>query len=75
MEMDAPAYWNMLVRRSLTRFCLLATGAARPVRGYELARAITDLGRGCCDPSEAALYPGLKELSEAGFCAPFMWPL
>ena len=68
MEMDAPAYWNMLVRRSLTRFYLLAALAARPMHGYELARAVSDLCGGCCEPSDAVIYPALKELSEGGYC-------
>jgi DNA-binding PadR family transcriptional regulator len=64
-----PAYWNMLVRRSLTRFYLLAALAEKPRHGYELAKAVTDLCQGCCDPSDAVVYPLLKELAEGGYCA------
>lgn len=67
-EMHEPAYWNMLVRRSLTRFYFLAALAERPMHGYELAKAITDLCDGCCEPSDAVIYPVLKEMTEGGYC-------
>ncbi len=68
MDLNDRGYWNMLVRRSLTRFYLLAALAARPMHGYELARAVSDLCQGCCDPSDAVVYPLLKELGEGGYC-------
>lgn len=68
-EMNDPAYWNMLIRRSLTRFYLLAALAERPMHGYELAKAVADLCQGCCDPSDAVVYPVLKELAENGYCS------
>jgi len=67
-DMSDASYWNMLVRRSLTRFYLLAALSARPMHGYELARAVSDLCQGCCDPSDAVVYPLLKELDEGGYC-------
>jgi PadR family transcriptional regulator, regulatory protein PadR len=67
-EMNDPAYWNMLIRRSLTRLYLLAALAEKPMHGYELARAVTELCQGCCDPSDAVIYPVLKELAEGGYC-------
>jgi PadR family transcriptional regulator, regulatory protein PadR len=66
--MNDPAYWNMLVRRSLTRFYILAALAEKPMHGYELSRAVAELCQGCCDPSDAVIYPVLKELAEGGYC-------
>ncbi len=66
--MQDRSYWNMLIRRSLTRFYLLAALSDHPMHGYELSRAVADLCQGCCDPSDAVVYPLLKELSEGDYC-------
>ncbi len=68
MDMHEPAYWNMLIRRSLTRFYLLAALAGKAMHGYELQKAVADLCQGCCDPSDAVIYPVLRELAEGGYC-------
>ncbi len=68
MDLHEGAYWDMLIRRSLTRFYLLAALGSRPMHGYELARAVGELCQGCCDPSDAVVYPLLKELEQGGYC-------
>lgn len=67
MEMDDPRYWEMLIKRSLSRFFLLSALYQRPMHGYELGRAIGDSCSGCCEPTDAAIYPALRELLEGGY--------
>ena len=67
MEMDDPRYWEMLIKRSLSRFFLLSALYQRPMHGYELGRAIGDCCAGCCEPTDAAIYPALRELLEGGY--------
>ena len=60
-------YWEGLINRSIARFFLLASLHQRPMHGYELARAITAACGGCCEPSDAMIYPALRELLEGGY--------
>jgi DNA-binding PadR family transcriptional regulator len=59
-------YWNKLIAKSATRFFLLACLARKSMHGYELSRAIADDCNQCCTPTDAMIYPTIKELSEAG---------
>ncbi len=65
--MDRRAYWDNLIARSASRFFLLASLARRPMHGYELARAIADACDNCCEPSDAMIYPAIRDLSEGGY--------
>lgn len=65
--MDGQPYWEMLIRRGLSRFFLLAALYGRPAHGYELARRIKEVCRGCCQPTDATIYPTLRELLEGGY--------
>ena len=60
-------YWEMLINRSMARFLLLASLHRRPMHGYELARAISEACGGCCEPSDAMIYPALRDLLEGGY--------
>ena len=58
-------YWDMLNRKSVSRFFLLASLSDRPQHGYELRRSIGQ----CCpgaEPTDAMIYPTLKILLGAG---------
>ncbi|MDI6856851.1 MAG: PadR family transcriptional regulator [Dehalococcoidia bacterium] len=59
-------YWEMLINRSVQRFFLLAGLHERPMHGYELARAIRDACAGCCQPTDAMIYPALHDLISEG---------
>jgi len=59
-------YWNQLIAKSASRFFFLASLARRPMHGYELAREITDCCNGCCTPTDAMIYPAIKEMTAAG---------
>lgn len=67
MELDERGYWDLAVRRSVSRFFLLAALAQRPMHGYELAQEVAVASGNCCAPSDAALYPAIRELSEGGY--------
>jgi len=67
MEFDRKGYWEMLINRSVSRFFLLSALHERAMHGYELARAISKACHGCCEPSDAMIYPALHDLLEGGY--------
>lgn len=67
MEFDRKEYWEMLINRSVSRFFLLAALNQRAMHGYELAKAISVACEGCCEPSDAMIYPALRDLLEGGY--------
>ena len=66
-QLDSPEYWDLAVRRSLSRLFALAALAERPMHGYELAQAVGEASGQCCAPSDGMIYPAIRELSEGGF--------
>lgn len=64
-ELNESEYWEMLINRSVSRFFLLTALHQRPMHGYEVAKFIK--ATGCCDPSDAMIYPALRELLEGGY--------
>jgi DNA-binding PadR family transcriptional regulator len=60
------SYWEMLINRSVQRFFLLSGLHKRPMHGYELARAIKEACAGCCQPTDAMIYPALHDLISEG---------
>lgn len=66
-DLTEKSYWRLLTSRGLNRFLVLAALHERPRHGYDLARAITQGCDGCCEPSDAMIYPTIKELSEGGY--------
>jgi len=60
-------YWRMLVGRGASRFFVLAALHERPRHGYELARAVTAACEGCCEPTDAMIYPTIRDLTEGGY--------
>jgi len=60
-------YWRVLASRGVGRFLVLAALNERPRHGYELARAITRGCDGCCEPTDAMIYPTIRELTEGGY--------
>jgi len=65
-ERQRDTYWEMLINRSVQRFFLLWALHRRPMHGYELARAIKDACAGCCEPTDAMVYPALRDLIGSG---------
>ena len=66
-EFERKGYWEMLINRSVSRFFLLAALHQRAMHGYELAKAISGACRGCCEPSDAMIYPALHDLLKGGY--------
>jgi DNA-binding PadR family transcriptional regulator len=60
-------YWRLLASRGTGRFLVLAALAERPRHGYDLARAVTVACDGCCEPSDAMIYPTIRELTRGGY--------
>ena len=60
-------YWNGLLKMGLSRFFILRVLYTNPAHGYAIARQIADLTQDCCSPSEAAIYPVLKEFVQGGY--------
>ncbi|GIX49115.1 MAG: hypothetical protein KatS3mg131_3326 [Candidatus Tectimicrobiota bacterium] len=61
------AYWNGLIKMSLSRFFILCVLQRRPMHGYAIARAVASTTRGCCSPTAGAIYPVLQELAQGGY--------
>ena len=66
-DLTDKSYWRMLASRGMGRFLVLAALHERPRHGYDLARAVTLACDGCCEPTDAMIYPTIKELSEGGY--------
>lgn len=67
MEARSNEYWEMLINRSVQRFFLLFALHQHPMHGYELARSIRDACGCCCEPTDAMIYPTLRELVDGGY--------
>jgi len=65
-------YWRMLASRGTGRFLVLAALHEQPRHGYELAKAVTAACDGCCEPTDAMIYPTIRELTAGGYitCRP-----
>ncbi|MCA1743209.1 MAG: PadR family transcriptional regulator [Desulfonatronovibrio sp.] len=60
-------YWNGLLKIGLSRFFILRVLNQNPSHGYAIARQIADFTNGCCSPSEAAIYPVLKDFVQGEY--------
>src|SRR5512139_344663 len=66
MKYETDDYWNSLIKMSLSRFFILHVLHRQPVHGYEIAKEVAAITKGCCAPTEGSLYPVLKEFLNAG---------
>ena len=66
-DLTDETYWDGLSTRALARFFLLSSLNEGPKHGYELKRSISECCDGCCDPTDAMIYPALKELVAGGY--------
>lgn len=67
MRLEDAGHWDLTVRRGVSKLFLLSALAERPMHGYELANEIAIRSGECCAPSDAAIYPTLRDLSEGGY--------
>jgi DNA-binding PadR family transcriptional regulator len=61
------AYWNGLIKMSLSKFFILCVLQGRPMHGYEIARTVERTTNGCCSPAEGTIYPVLREFEQGGY--------
>lgn len=61
------AYWNGLIKMSLSKFFILCVLNGRSMHGYDIAKAVESTTQGCCSPTAGALYPVLREFEQGGY--------
>jgi DNA-binding PadR family transcriptional regulator len=61
------AYWDGLIKMSLSKFFMLCVLQTRPMHGYEIARTVEQTTHGCCAPAEGTIYPVLREFEHGGY--------
>jgi DNA-binding PadR family transcriptional regulator len=61
------AYWNGLIKMSLSKFFILCVLQTRPRHGYEITRTVERTTNGCCSPAEGTIYPVLREFEQGGY--------
>jgi len=71
-RLESEEYWELLIKKSVSRYFLLSTLFSRPMHGYDIARSIEACCEGCCKPTDGMIYPTIKELITSGYieCLP-----
>ncbi len=64
--MNDQKYWTDLIAKSASRYFLLASLARQPLHGYGLSREIARACNDCCTPTDAMIYPAIREMEAAG---------
>jgi PadR family transcriptional regulator, regulatory protein PadR len=67
VDYTSRAYWNGIIKMSLSKFFVLCVLHQRPMHGYEISRAVARTTRGCCSPAEGTIYPVLREFEAGGY--------
>jgi PadR family transcriptional regulator PadR len=67
MDYTDRAYWNGLIKMSLSKFFILCVLQTQPMHGYEITRAVERTTNGCCSPAEGTIYPVLREFEQGGY--------
>jgi DNA-binding PadR family transcriptional regulator len=67
LGLETTEYWEGQIRKSISRYMLLAMLARRPMHGYEIASEIEQCCEGWCRPTDGTVYPTLKELEKRGY--------
>jgi len=62
MKMEDPKYWEMLIKRGLSRFFMLCVLNQGPLHGYNFAKQIENCSCNCCAPTPGTVYPVLEEM-------------
>jgi DNA-binding PadR family transcriptional regulator len=66
LKYQSHEYWAGLIKMSLSRFFILHVLYKEQLHGYEIAKRVAGITRGCCAPTEGSLYPVLKEFVDEG---------
>lgn len=59
-------YWNAALNASLCKFLILQTIHWQPLHGYGIIRHLAKQTRNFCVPTEATVYPVLREFERCG---------
>jgi DNA-binding PadR family transcriptional regulator len=62
MKMEEAKYWEMLIKRGLSRFFMLCVLNKKSLHGYYIAEQIENCSCRCCAPTPGTVYPVLKEM-------------
>lgn len=60
------AYWNGIIKMSLSKFFILRVLCEKPMHGYEIAQTVANVTQGCCSPTEGTIYPVLRDFYSRG---------
>jgi DNA-binding PadR family transcriptional regulator len=66
-DMTEPRYWEMLIKKSVSRYLLLDMLGRRPMYGYEVAKEIETCCDGWCKPTPGMIYPAIKDMVADGY--------
>ena len=61
------AYWENLVKMSLSRYFVMYALSQKPLHGYDISKWIGEFTKECCRPTEGSLYPMLKDFKAGGY--------
>ncbi len=60
-------YWTGTIKMSLSKLFILRALFEAPAHGYEIARRVADMTKGCCSPTEGTVYPVLRDFEIGGY--------
>lgn len=66
-DYTSPDYWNGLIKMGLSKFFILCVLYKQPLHGYEIAKRVESVTRGCCTPGEGTIYPVLRDFEAGGY--------
>lgn len=61
------SYWTGTIKMSLSKLFILRALFEAPAHGYEIARCVADMTKGCCSPTEGTIYPVLRDFEIGGY--------
>ena len=64
-DFTSRAYWAGTIKMSLSKFFILRVLHDGPMHGYDIARTVERITRGCCSPTEGTIYPVLRDFEAA----------
>lgn len=69
VEADYPdeAYWQGLIKMSLSKLILLCALRENPRHGYAMMNRVDEMSDGCCSPTEGSIYPTLDDFRKQGY--------
>lgn len=67
VDYGAQDYWAGTIKMGLSKFFILRALHDGPMHGYDVARRVKRITKGCCSPTEGTIYPVLREFEAGGF--------